>query len=439
MLLCLLFPKSQILNPAFIPFIPVNIALLFNFLHSTSILLKKIFINRNLTYLWAGQVASQSGDSIYQIGLIWLALEMSGSEAVTGLVAMSMYLPAVALSIFAGAAADRMDRRRIMLFSDGFRTVLILFIPAAFYLKIISPGALAVNAFAIAIAATFFNPSRDAFIPQIVPSNKLVNANSLIQTSWQFSLLIGPAIAGLLLHLAGKVHLFTFDALFYALSFFTIWLIGPSQSVIKSEKKGSGFSDIKQGFKYVYQDKIIFPLLIITMVDNLFIMGPAIVGAPVFVKEVLNEGAPVYALLQGCYAIGMLAGTALLLTYGKRFKKGKILLVGIFLDGVTFIPLFFAHSVTATAATIIIHSLAIPLITVSRASIIQDTVPGNFRGRVFALINIAVVGMSAVSSGLAGIIMEQIGAPMLFFIIGIDGGLCGIAGWMWARKLREKA
>jgi len=401
-------------------------------------LLKKIFLNRNLTLLWAGQVASQSGDSIYQIGLIWLVLEMSGSEAVTGLAAMSMYLPAVALSVFAGAAADRFPRRTIMLVSDGFRTVLILLIPAAFYLGIVSPGILAINAFAIAIAATFFNPARDSFIPQIVPSEKLVDANSLIQTSWQFSLLIGPAIAGLLLHIAGKVHLFTVDALFYVVSFGTIWLIKQDFSPTQTGQRGSGFADIKEGFKYVFGDKIVFPLLLVTMIDNLFIMGPAIVGAPVFVKEVLGEGAQVYALIQGCYAVGMLAGTALLLSYGRNFKKGKILIVGILLDGVTFIPLFFVHSVIGTAATIIIHSLAIPLITVSRASIIQDTVPAGFTGRVFALVNVAVVGMSAISAGLAGVILEWTGAPVLFLIIGIGGGLCGVAGWMWAGELRER-
>lgn len=391
-----------------------------------------------MTLLWAGQVASQSGDSIYQIGLIWLVLEMSGSEAVTGLAAMSMYLPAVALSVFAGAAADRFPRRTIMLVSDGFRTVLILLIPAAFYLGIVSPGILAINAFAIAIAATFFNPARDSFIPQIVPSEKLVDANSLIQTSWQFSLLIGPAIAGLLLHIAGKVHLFTVDALFYVVSFGTIWLIKQDFSPTQTGQRGSGFADIKEGFKYVFGDKIVFPLLLVTMIDNLFIMGPAIVGAPVFVKEVLGEGAQVYALIQGCYAVGMLAGTALLLSYGRNFKKGKILIVGILLDGVTFIPLFFVHSVIGTAATIIIHSLAIPLITVSRASIIQDTVPAGFTGRVFALVNVAVVGMSAISAGLAGVILEWTGAPVLFLIIGIGGGLCGVAGWMWAGELRER-
>ena len=77
------------------------------------VFIQKIFQNRNLALLWLGQMASQSGDSIYQIGLLWLVLELSGSTSVTGMVAMASYLPAVLFSLVAGVAADR-NRRRVM-------------------------------------------------------------------------------------------------------------------------------------------------------------------------------------------------------------------------------------------------------------------------------------------------------------------------------------
>lgn len=362
---------------------------------------------------------------------------MTGSETITGFTAMSSYLPAILLSISAGVAADRGDKRRIMLTADGCRTLLVLLAPFSFLMGIISPWLMAANAFAIAIAATFFNPSRDSFIPSIVPSDKLVNANSLIQTSWQFSLLIGPAIAGLLLHWAGKIHLFTFDALFYFISFLFILLIRPSETAGIKGNQESGIEQIKEGFRYVYKSKVILPLLLLTMADNLIIMGPAIVGAPVLVKETLKQGPQVYALVQGCYAVGMLTGTALLLAYGGRFKKGNILLTGIFLDGITFIPLFFVNTAGETAIAIIIHSMTIPLLTVIRASIIQNVVPTKFTGRVFALTNIAVVGMTAISSGITGILLEITGAPLLYLIIGVLGGSCGIIGWIFAVQLRN--
>ncbi len=113
---------------------------------------------------------------------MWLALELTGSESITGLVAMAGYLPATLLSLWSGLLADRKNRRTILLGADLARTIIVLFIPLAFFTGVLSPWLLAVNAFALAIAATFFNPARDAMIPQIVPADGLLRANSLIQT-----------------------------------------------------------------------------------------------------------------------------------------------------------------------------------------------------------------------------------------------------------------
>ena len=399
--------------------------------------LKKVFQNRNLTLLWAGQVISQSGDSIYHIGLIWLVLEISGSETVTGLVAMSSYLPAVLLSLHVGIAVDRFNRRKIMLWADFFRSVAVLTIPLLYFIGQVSPAWLIIIAFTIAMSAAFFNPARDAMIPDIVPSDGLLRANSLIQTSWQIALLIGPAIAGGLLHYVGNIHLFTFDSLAYLISFCCILLIREPSSRVLPLKDIQINGEIKEGIHFVTQHRVLMPLLLITIADNLFIMGPAIVGTPVIVKRELGLGAESYALIQGCYAVGMLIGTALLVVYGKRFSKGKILLWGMILDGLTFIPVFWVNSIQVLAIVIIIHSLAIPMLTVSRASIIQEIVPIHLRGRIFALANMSVLGMSAISAGVSGALIEQIGVKVLYLWIGSGGALCGIIGWIFAKSLRN--
>jgi sugar phosphate permease len=133
----------------------------------------------------------------------------------------------------------------------------------------------------------------------------------------------------------------------------------------------------------------------------------------------------------------MLIGTAVLLTYGERFNKGRVLLLGMILDGLTFIPIFFIRTISALALVIVIHSLAIPMLTVTRASLIQSIVPVKMTGRIFALVNLAVVGMSALSSGLSGLALEAYGAHRVFMVIGIGGAICGVVGWLFAKELRE--
>lgn len=397
---------------------------------------QKIFQNRNLALLWLGQMASQSGDSIYQIGLLWMVLELSGSTSVTGMVAMASYLPAVLLSMVAGVSADHNDRRKIMLVSDAFRFILVFLIPIAFFGDFLNPQFLGINAFAIAIAATFFNPAKDAFVPQIVAKEGLLKANSLIQTSWQISLLLGPAIAGVLLHYFGNVHLFTACSSAYLFSFALVFFIRPARKFSRSTKDATGLKEVKDGLLFALRHPVIFPLLLITIADNLLLMGPAIVGTPVFARETLGLDAAGYAIIMSCFAVGTLIGSGGLFLFGGRFKKGYLLLSGIVWDGITFIPLYFIQSLSAAAILATIHGVAIPLLVVPRTSLIQDIVPANMTGRIFALMHLSVVGMSAISAGLSGLILEWINAPTLFLLIGIGGGLCGLAGWVFAKDLR---
>jgi len=400
--------------------------------------MKKLFQNRNITFLWFGQVISQSGDTIYQLALIWLALELSSSKSIAGLIAMSAYLPAMFLSLPAGVIADHYDRKRIMLIADVFRAVIILGIPFAHYMGLLTPSWLAINAFLIASAASFFNPSRDAIVPQLVPRDGLLRANSLIQTSWQLSMFLGPAVAGFILDRLGIINLFTLDSLAYIVSFFAVLMLRPSH--VEREKTDSNIKEmthkILDGLKFARRNPIIFPLLLFTVVDNLFIMGPAIIGTPVMVREVLHGDASQYAIIMSCYAVGMLLGTAVLLLFCKNLPKGKLLLLGMTMDGLTFVPYFFVRSFEGMIVVTLFHSLVIPFLTVSRTSIIQEVVPEKMTGRVFSLIGLAVVGLTAVSSGLTGIILDLIPVTTLFLIIGFAAGTVGFLGWIFAKSLR---
>ncbi|MCX7835845.1 MAG: MFS transporter [bacterium] len=400
--------------------------------------LLKIFPSLDLTKLWLAQVIGQSGQSMYHIGLLWITLELTNSETATGWVATIAYLPSLVLGLFAGVVADRYHRKFILMASDLLACVSVLFIPifATFYQ--LTPTLIAINAFLVMAAGVFFNPARDALVPQIVPENQLLQANTFIQTSWQFSLLIGPAIAGYILEKLGKIHLFGVVSIFYLVSFVFVWRIQSSkQESTISLPKDLGLKDILEGLVYIAKSPILLPLLLITILDNLFIMGPAIVGTPVFIREELKLSAAAYATTEFCYAIGMIVGSALLWKYGQFFPKGKTLLLGMFLDGITFIPIFIVQDLLTLQITFIIHSFAIPFLIIPRAAIIQELVPQKLTGRVFSVVNISVVGMTAVSSALTGYLLDIYGARWVFLMIGIGGGVCGGIGWIFAKQLRN--
>ena len=193
---------------------------------------KRIFINRNVFNLFSGQTISQSGDSIFEIALLWMLLELTGSNAATGLIAMSGYLPSLLFGLFSGALVDRFDKRRIMLLADVARAILVACIPILYYVGGLNGLVLGLFTFAIASFNTLFNPARDTIVGKIVPPEKQLQANSLIHTSWQYALFIGPAIAGFLLLFVDEVQLFLMDALTFLLSFYFIYQL--------NEHRGTG-------------------------------------------------------------------------------------------------------------------------------------------------------------------------------------------------------
>ncbi len=212
------------------------------------------------------------------------------------------------------------------------------------------------------------------------------------------------------------------------LSFLTIFLLRlPSlprtSSVVRPVKS------VIEALKYTIKERWSGQLLLVTALDNLFIMGPAIVGIPIFIREELHLGPQAFAAVMACHAVGMLIGALLFGSLGKNLPKGKVLLLGVIFDGLTFIPLFFVPNLTWLGAAIVFHSLGIPLIMVPRTSLIQEGIPANYQGRLFSLVNLTVVGMMALSSAMTGVACEAFGVRTVYLIIGLGGTACGCLGF----------
>ena len=165
-------------------------------------------------------------------------------------------------------------------------------------------------------------------------------------------------------------------------------------------------------------------------------MGPAIIGLPVFVKEILKEEFIVLAYLEISMASGMIIGSVIFWAAIKRFRPVHILLFGVIIDGLTYCALYFVQSNYVAILVLLIHGIGIPLITVARTTLIQTTVPDKLQGRLFSMIYMSVMGTTAISIGLTGVLLEYIGADILFLIIGICAALCVWIGLISANFTR---
>ena len=379
--------------------------------------------------MWFGHLISHAGDAVFMIALPWLMLDITGSKSLTSLVSMSAYIPAVLFGLFAGVVVDRYNRKWIMIYSDILRALLVAVIPLSLIYGFISPLLIGAITFSLSTFSAFFYPARDSLIPHIVTAEELPAANSAISVSGQMSHLLGPLFAGIGISIFGLRHLFTADAISFLFSILLISLIvGPARK-LTIEKHPPKWQGIVEGLTYVNSHKGLRLLLILTFVNNIFIMGPAIIGLPVFVREVLTSDFGVLAKLEVAMAAGMIVGSFVFWKAEKNISPISILLFGIVMDGITYTLLFFADTSFIAILVLIIHGIGIPLITVSRTTIIQAVVPDEFRGRLFSMIYMAVMGTTAISVGLTGFILEFIGADSLFLLIGVGAASTVIIGF----------
>jgi MFS family permease len=172
--------------------------------------------------LYAAQAVSDVGDGMTYLALFLVVLQLTGSAAAIALMSILVALPPVTIGLFAGAWADRADRRRIMIVADALRAVVVvLLVPAVIAGSL---PAIFVLATAQAVIGTFFSPARIAMVPRTVPREGLLAANSLGQVTKMVAGVVGASVTGLIAGGAGVVWpVFVADAASFLVSAVVVW------------------------------------------------------------------------------------------------------------------------------------------------------------------------------------------------------------------------
>lgn len=385
--------------------------------------------NRNVTILWLAQLISYMGDAVYQIALIWLIFDITGSSVITGLVAMSAYLPAMFFGLLGGVFADRYDRLRIIHIANVSQSLTVMLIPVTLYYGVADAVLIGLLAFVRTGFGTLFPPALNAFIPEVVERDALTKVNSINATSMQLAYLLGPAFAGVLLGIMSISTLFIFDAVSFLAATILLLFVIKKRKPLHTETHAT-LQQLKSGLKYIKQHRSIGYLILLTIINNIFIMGPAIVGMPILVKSILGGTASDFAFVEAGMAGGMLMGSWLVYRFSYRLNNGILLLIGLLWDGITYTFFYWVPSIPMAIIMIIIHGVGIPVITITRTAIIQRNTPNEYHGRLFSMVHLAVVGMTALSSALVGILASLIPVPAVFLIFGLGAVITGIIGLM---------
>jgi putative nucleotidyltransferase with HDIG domain len=363
--------------------------------------------------LWIGQAVSYFGDMMNTTGLAIMLFVVTHSPSMVALGLIAKAVPTIAFGLIAGPLVDRFNRQRVMVLADVFRAILTITIP--FWALRWLPGVF-VSVFLISLASTFFNPAKQAIIPNLVPENLLVRANSLVQSSERTMELVGYALAGAIAGAISWIPLFLIDAATYIFS--AVTLLGVPDALRNARQKEVTLRrDIAEGMRFIIRSPILRSTMALTAMTGLF-AGMTFPTLVVLALRDLHAGAGGYGLLEAVIGGGAILGAFAAPQLMARYRAGILILVGIAGFGASYALTGLLSSLTFAFAFLFVCGVASTIYYVPLISVTQREAPDYIRGRVMASRFLLAQAGLLVGMAVAGPLTDRLGAQLVFVAAG---------------------
>jgi MFS family permease len=372
--------------------------------------------------LWAaGALVSNVGTWMQRVGQDWLVLTVLTHHNATavGTVMALQFGPPLLLLPLTGLAADHLDRRKLLLFTQGAAGVLALGLGLVTLAGVVQLWQVYGFALLLGIVTAFDAPARQAFVSDLVTDDDLANAVALNSASFNGARMLGPAVAGVLIAVVGEGWLFLVNAASYAAVMASLWLLRVHELHVEAQPASTRGS-LLAGFRYVARRPDLMAVLVM-----LFLLGTFGFNFAIFISTmsvtVFHGDASQYGLLTSSMAAGTMCGALL---SARREFPGMILMgsaaaafgVTLAVAAVMPGPLLFA------ALLFFVGVAALTFMTASN-SMMQLTTERSMRGRVLALRIAVVMGGTPIGAPLVGWVVDRFGAR---WALGV-GALAGVA------------
>jgi MFS family permease len=383
--------------------------------------LPPVLRNRDFDLYWAGVVLSQIGTRATVAANLYHVYHLTGSIAQTGLVGGGQAVALLVLSPLGGVLADRWDRRRLLQASQAVAMVVAGLLATATLAGHITAWQVVLSVVLTTAAATFDQPARQALIPALVPRTQLPPAFALINPSREVAVLLGPAIAGVLIAVQGPGLVYAVDAVTYAALVVILQLL----RVPKLEGAGTAVSVWRQlvdGVAFVRSRRMIWMLMSLDLSATVF--GAYRVTLPALCAGVFDVGPQGYGLLSAAPSAGALLATYTIFRVVDRTARlGRVLLIATVLYGLSNVFLAQAHLFAIAVMAGLFIGACDAMATTIRQAAVQLETPDELRGRVSAIYQMASRGGPALGDTLMGGVAGLLG-PVLALTLG--GTLAGV-------------
>ena len=272
--------------------------------------------------LWFGMLFSMAAMQMNMVARSWLAYDITGSGVAIGLVALAMGAPRFFIAPIGGVAADRFDKRTLLVATQIIRVGMALSVASLVAFNLIEIWHLMVVGVFQGLSSSFMMPARTAFISDLVDDEELPNAIALDATGRNLNRIVAPALAGVLIWFAPAIVFFVI-AVFYAIGAMTILRLPESKPA--EAPTGSVFRDAAQGFQYLWGNRALMLMLGFSITIILFGM-PFRSLLPVFQKDVFDVGPSALGIMYTAIGVGAIVASLLVAYLSDSERKQQILL-----------------------------------------------------------------------------------------------------------------
>lgn len=394
---------------------------------------------RSFRYYWVSTFFYFLVFGTQRFTFIWLVLELSDNAALAGVTAFALGIPAFFITLPAGALADRLDRRKMVVWMNIGGAATSVAIAAMIWADVMTVPLAILMALLTGVTTAATQPPLTAMIPTIVPRSRLMNGIVLRTMGQNLAMVLGAAVGGVVIDVWNIGGAFVILTVAYGLS--TVAMFGvrgqqPQPAAQGAEARPSLRTSVGEGLTFIYRTPGLFGLMVLLATMGFVMLGPVFVLLPEIAREDLGQEATGAALLFAITSVGMLVMSIALASMRRLRRKGAVLLTTLMIGGVIVVGLGLSQWYLVTAVVMFLWGLAGGIMINLNQTLAQSHTPDEMMGRVMSVVALAIAGMMPLGSLAAGGGAELIGAGEWLVVSGVAVTVIGAVLWARLPSLR---
>ena len=377
--------------------------------------------------MWLAILGSNVGTWVNDVAAAWVMAERTGSPLMVALVQSATTVPVVLLALVAGTLADIVDRRRYLLFTQGWMLLVAATLATLTALGMLTPPLLVLLTFAMGCGAAMAMPAQAAIVSELVPRPMLASAVALNSIGINIARSLGPAIGGLIVAQLGAGWAFGLNALSFAAMLWVLfnWRPDAQASALPPEGFGAG---LRAGVRYALRAGRLQAVLIKSA--GFFFFASAVTALlPLVVRSELHGGAGTYGLLLGCIGIGAVSGALVLPSLRARLDRDLLVLLATLACALSLFGLAWLRHMALLPLAMLVNGFAWITVLSSLQIAAQTAVPAWVRARALSLY-IMVFSLGMAAGGLSwGSIAQRTSIPLALTLAAVGAVIGGLLVW----------